>query len=65
MLQKRKIEKTEHEYQLPKVLSFCYDVNYNYDDTIVAEQSFTLLDWIICEKLTNEKAFNFKDADKK
>jgi hypothetical protein len=37
-------------YKKPKLLSYLYKVEFR-SDKFVAEASFTLLDWIICERI--------------
>jgi hypothetical protein len=55
-------------YRKPDLLSFVYKVAYSNDSAgsngFMAEASFTLLDWIICERIQKDPLFDFNDIDR-
>ena len=40
-----------------------FTVDYSQEDFFVCENSFCLLDWMITEKIINDKTFDFSDID--
>lgn len=50
-------------YREPNLLSFLYRTDHSAT-SFQAEASFTLLDWIIAERVLNDALFDFNDIDR-
>lgn len=53
----------QKDYRKPNLLGYLYKVEYQ-NDNFVAEASFTLLDWIICDRIQRDSLFDFNDIDR-
>ena len=42
-----------------------FSVDFTQDDCFIVELSFTMLDWIIMERIIKDKTFDFSNVDEK